>query len=542
MGGKTGSRRARRISASGQVPLGLDVPQTEVVPWRSDAVRFVDPAPDSILVGALTLRQFISVHGLEWVDATRKLLRTMDWSSYIARYKPGGREPYHPAGMVGLLMLGFITGRTSLRQLEELARTDLRAWWLTGGVMPDFTSLCRFMLRHSDDLTDATFDQLTQKILAILGAKASAVFVDGTVVQAACSRLHLLKQEAARHAAERANAEAAAHPDDKCLQGKAKLADIALATVTERDAERAYKGRPQEAQVAPTEPEAVVQPLKEGGYAPSYKPSAAATVDRIIVGKQVEASNEVAQVERMLTQAERNVGAPIATMALDAGYNCGEVLKIAEEHGVELLCPEGRTPSGDKPWTKTSPKLSKDKFTFDSEKDCYTCPQGRKLVFDYRCTPSNGKPAYVRYKSLNCRDCPLASQCLSKEAARRTLKRYQHQAAKEALREKMSKPDVRLRYKQRQASIEPVHGEQKHIQGMRRFRRRGLAKARLEYSLHCMAHNLRRYRALRGTRPAASGTDGGRRRKSRRCSPFRACQRPVAAMRTGMRGPHSAPT
>ncbi len=243
----------------------------------------------------------------------------------------------------------------------------------------------------------------------------------------------------------------------------------------------------------------------------------------------------------MLAQAERIVGAPPTTMALDAGYNCAEVLKIAEERGIELLCPESQTRTADAPSTKPSKQLGRDNFTFDSENNCYTCLQGRKLVFDYRCTPSNGKPAYVRYKSLNCRACPLASQCLSKPGTQRTIRRYQHQAAKDALRDKMSKPEARLRYKQRQASIEPVHGEQKHIQGMRRFRRRGLAKVRLEYSLHCMAHNLRRYRALRAKRPGAGGTDGPGRRKARHCSRFRARQRPVAAIRARRRASKSLP-
>jgi transposase len=547
MGGKAGSGRAQRVPAGGQLPLGLDVAEVAAADAARNAavVQFLDPSPEAIFVGATTLRQFIELRGMGWLQDMRMLLRDLDWSSYVARYKPGGREPYHPASIVGLLLLGHMTGRTSLRQMEDLACTDLRAWWLTGGVMPDYSSLCRFILRHSADLTEATFEQLTRSVLTVLGKKATAVFIDGTVVQAAASRWRLLKQEAARQASEQASAEAAAHPDDQSLERKADRAREAVQAVEQRNRERKAKGRPEEAQVAAAEPEAMVQRLKEGGCAPSYKPSAAATQDRIIVGKQVEASNEVVQVQPVVEQAERIAGAPLESMALDAGYHCAELFAVAQSKGIELLCPEGKSSSKASAWVKRSPRKTKIEFTYDPVADCYVCPEQRRLVREYSCTPGDGKPAYVRYKSQNCEKCPVSSQCKRADAETRTLRRYAHEAAREALLAKMSTPEARARYRQRQASIEPVHGEQKHIQGMRRFRRRGLHKVRLEYSLHCMAHNLRRFRALLAASRAGGGGetggggrgrgDGGNRRSGSADTPRFDGQRPQR--RRTARGP-----
>ena len=45
--------------------------------------------------------------------------------------------------------------------------------------------------------------------------------------------------------------------------------------------------------------------------------------------------------------------------------------------------------------------------------------------------------------------------------------------------------------------VEPVYGELRHLQGLNRFRRRGTSGVRLEFALHCSAHNIRRYLALR---------------------------------------------
>ena len=509
MGGKTGSGRARRLASGGQAALGFDVRTVTAVAPVPGVVVFNDPAPDRIMAGTMFLSEFVSLYDLGWVREMRAVLRAMDWSSYVARYKPGGRQPYHPAALVGLILLGFLTGRTSLRQLEEMARTDVRAWWLTGGVMPDFTSLCRFITRHAEDLTDATFEALTRKIVRILGSKADSLFMDGTVVQAAASRWQLLKQEAAKQAADEARAAADLAPDDKGLAEKAKLAETVHETVQERDRVRVAKGRKPDAQIAPHEPEAVMQQLKEGGYAPSYKPSAAANSDRIIVGKHVEASNECKQVEVMLAQAERVTEAPVLMAALDAGYNSAEVFEVMARHGVEFLCPEGKTNGGDESWVENRTLIGKDKFTYDAERDVYTCPQGRVLTLFKRCKSSERQPAYARYQSADCSDCPLAATCLRKSKPR-TIKRFAHDGQKEALRAKMSHPQTKRRYRRRQGSVEPVHGEQKNIQGMRRFRRKGLVKVRLEYSLHCMAHNLRRFRALRQKRAgAAAGTGSG---------------------------------
>jgi hypothetical protein len=44
--------------------------------------------------------------------------------------------------------------------------------------------------------------------------------------------------------------------------------------------------------------------------------------------------------------------------------------------------------------------------------------------------------------------------------------------------------------------VEPVFSHLKEVQGLRRFRRRGLAKVRLEFALHVAAYNLSRTVAL----------------------------------------------
>ena len=45
-------------------------------------------------------------------------------------------------------------------------------------------------------------------------------------------------------------------------------------------------------------------------------------------------------------------------------------------------------------------------------------------------------------------------------------------------------------YRRRKAIVEPVFGQMKHVRGFRQFLLRGLNKARAEWKLICLTHNL----------------------------------------------------
>ena len=60
----------------------------------------------------------------------------------------------------------------------------------------------------------------------------------------------------------------------------------------------------------------------------------------------------------------------------------------------------------------------------------------------------------------------------------------------------MATKEGRAKYKQRQQTIEPVFGIIKEALGFRRFSMRGQGKVALEWTLVCVAYNLRRLHRL----------------------------------------------
>ncbi len=60
----------------------------------------------------------------------------------------------------------------------------------------------------------------------------------------------------------------------------------------------------------------------------------------------------------------------------------------------------------------------------------------------------------------------------------------------------MANPESKQILSQRKSIVEPVFSALRGIQGLERFRRKGLSAVKLEFTLHAMAYNLPRAVAL----------------------------------------------
>ena len=122
------------------------------------------------------------------------------------------------------------------------------------------------------------------------------------------------------------------------------------------------------------------------------------------------------------------------------------------------------------------------------------------LAYSYAYTDSrNGAKRLVFRPSKDiCKDCELQAQCTT--TSRRTVSRHADEIYLERMRALYEDEAGRAIYKQRAASVEPVFGELRGIQGLTRFRRKGLRNVNVEFALHACAHNLRRLQIHRRRR------------------------------------------
>ena len=457
-------------------------------------VVFARPDRRFLTVGSKLVEDHLNDAKVHAPFVIKQILESMDWSAFESAYKPGGRPPYHPERMVGIVLYGHMTGCTSLRGLEEFARVNLGAIWLGGGICPDHSVIGRFVHRHEQQLTGEFFTTLVQEVLKATGSDAKAVAADGTVIQAAASRFSTVKREAAEQARQEARRAAQAAPEDPQLQKKQQHAEKVAAEMEKRAAKRTAKGKPADkTYISSTEPDAVVQPMKNKQFAPSYKPSVMANENRVVVAAEVDPSSETKVLETMLNKAaEVNNGDMPEQCLLDAGYNCNETIELALNNEIDLLCPEGQLDGpGGSPIKQSKKKYPKGAFDYQQDTDSYRCPAGQLLVPVGSYQGTDSEAAYVEYGTAACANCPLRGKCTTSPKGRR-VKRYQSDDKKDALRAVMRQALAQKRYRQRQAMVEPVFSELKGRQGLNRFRRCGLAAVRLEFFIHVAAYNLGR--------------------------------------------------
>ena len=476
--------------------FGFEIPakKQRAKPASFGPRKFINPDPSSIHIGLTPLEKHLRQVGCKDPFVVRQLLQELDWSTFEQRYAPTGRAPYAPMAMMGLILYGVMQGISSLRELERLARMDLGCMWVSGGITPDHANIGRFIVIHEESLSGDFFEGLTRSVLKRCPSRSTRLAGDGTVVESAGSYYRLLKQQAAGEQASKARQAADANPDDPALERAARQAEKADEVLQQRIEARQAQGKNTDSVcVSATDPEAMMQPLKRGrGRAPSYKSSVLANEQRIIVAMGLDPSHEVRVIGPMLDLSKRVLGEDPQSLMLDAGYFCNAIIKEALERDLDLLCPEGKQ-AGKAP--ESNHFYLKSQFQYLTDEDAYLCPNEQKLIPIGRCRGKTEESSYVRYGTKACGDCPLKAHCTRSEKGR-VIKRYASDDAKDALREVMQHPGAQKVFSKRQAMVEPVFSVLGLKQGLKRFRRRGLAGVTREFALHVLAYNLSRAVAL----------------------------------------------
>jgi hypothetical protein len=267
---------------------------------------------------------------------------------------------------------------------------------------------------------------------------------------------------------------------------------VVAAVAQERCARRQAQGkRVESVAVVPSDPDAVLQPRKDGAQRPAYKACTLMHEAGVIIGQHVHPSSETAAVAPLLAQHTAVFDALPSTLLLDAGFHNGPLLGDRSEQGLDVLCPSGQA-MGDDDWEKKGRhgRFGKRVFHYDESRDAYQCPAGQWLTYS-----DQGKDGqrrhYRRYRTPGCAACRLRAQCTQSRDGR-TIKRYAGEEYKEAMALVLQNPRARQVYRRRMEIAEPVHAELRERLGLRRFHRRGLIGVRAEFALYCIALNLKK--------------------------------------------------
>lgn len=212
---------------------------------------------------------------------------------------------------------------------------------------------------------------------------------------------------------------------------------------------------------------------------------------QIIVGQHVsDRANDQQEVEAGLASIEQNTGALPEKMSLDNGYHSGANLATLEKAGVDTYIPSGREGlSSDKASDDPQRRLQKSDFTYDKSADEFTCPHGQRLAL--KSVDKNGRRQYQGQAKVctACADYPRC--CQSQSGQGRIVTTEAREDLRQKMRVKMESVEAKTIYSKRKVIVEPVFGQIKN-KGFRGFSLRGKSKVAGEFSLVCLAHNMKK--------------------------------------------------
>ena len=417
-----------------------------------------------------------------------EVIDQLDLSRLTRQYAGCGSKAYHPATLLAILVYGYATGIFSSRRLEQATYDSVAFRFIAANHHPDHDSLATFRRRFLDELSDL-FLQILAMAKEMKMLKVGNICFDGTKIEAnasphrALSHGHIEKLEvqlkaevqellALAEQADQADIPTGVSLPEELKRREDRLAAMAAAKAKiaaraeeryqrekaeydEKVARRAAKeeatgkklgGKPPKApelgprgsdQINLTDEESRIMPVAGGGFKQAYNAQAAADAETMLIVATgvTQAPNDKEQVEPMLAtlKAQAEAIGAVECLIADAGYCSEKNIKACEAAGIEPLIAVARDEH------------------------------------------------HPNWRERHSEPSPLPDDATPMQAMSHRLKTKAGRAC----------------YALRKQTIEPVFGIIKSVMGFRRFSLRGLKKVTGEWTLVCLAWNLKRMAVLR---------------------------------------------
>lgn len=426
----------------------------------------------------------------------RKLEAALDLSFVYEETAPlyskkYGRPPIDPVVIVKYLLVGFLYGIPSERQIEQRIQTDIALRWYLGldlfDRVPDHSTISQ--LRRRKPSFRKVFRRLFEEVVGQCIEKGlvsgRVVGTDSTHVRANASRASEELVEVAEEAGvywEKLDA----YEEEGLEQLAAQIGKRRKKRTKQikRDNRRSHK------RVSRTDPEAghMKRPGKPEG--PHYLSHQAVDSDYgIIVGQTVTAGdvNDSVPYLDLMEQIHTNV-VPIQIAAADAAYDFPLAHRVLGDLGINFFVRPQKTA------VRVSVQFTRDDFCRDENRDVYLCPGGKELRLRRLARSASGLFWEYQADKRDCAACSLRGKCLresDKRGARKVSVSY-FAADRQRNLERRSSPEYRDALKLRQVWCEGSFSTQKREHNLARVLRRGLEAAEDHCLLSATALNLKR--------------------------------------------------
>jgi len=206
----------------------------------------------------------------------------------------------------------------------------------------------------------------------------------------------------------------------------------------------------------------------------------------------VEASRAIRQAEvgaakTMIERTEERFDIKPKLLAADTAYGSGPNLNwLVKDKDIAPHIPvidKSKREDG---------TFSREDFTFDKERNVYTCPAGKTLTTTGKI--HNDETIVYRASTYDCGPCPLKPKCCPKTPERK-IPRSIYEEARDVARA-LAKTEAFEQSRRDRKRVEMLFAHLKRILKLGRLRLRGPRGAQDEFTLAAIAQNLRRLAKL----------------------------------------------
>jgi transposase len=402
-------------------------------------------------------------------------------------YSDIGRPSIDPVVFFKLQLIAFFEGIRSERQLIEMVNLNLAHRWYIGydldEPVPDHSSLSKIRDRFGLVVFQLFFEEIVEMCIEVGLVWGEELYFDSTKIQANAD-INGMVDKTEYEA--RSNLEQLFTSNQGSDQSFGKLVD-------KYDGKRILGARKPsyhriaDAQISPTDPDAApMRPSGGGnavlGYRDHYVVDGGKA--RIILSALVTPASIMENTPMLdlinLVCTKWKLQPRIAVG--DAKYGTFQNIAGLEEAGIKAYVPIPDL-------GKRTQFYSSNEFTYDAEKDQYTCPQGKILpLFSRR----KSEEVFVyRAKAEVCDACPVKAECTNSRSGRYIFRSF-HQLYVERVQKYHQTEEYQKAMRKRGYWVEPLFGEAKDFHRLRRFRLRGLLKVNIEGVMVAAGQNLKR--------------------------------------------------
>lgn len=407
-----------------------------------------------------------------------------------------GNDEYNPKAMIKLLVYGYSYGIRSSRKLERATYHNVSFIWLMGGLKPDHKTISRFRKNNKKALKKI-FKQCAKLCIKLGLIEGNTLFVDGSKIRANASINSTWTKEKCERYLVKIDERIESILDECDTVDDKEQNDASLVKLNDelKDKEtlkskinqimKELKETKKE-KINSTDSDCVNITGRQGTHA-GY--NGQIVVDEqhgfIVHSDVVNKNNDRNQFAEQIEQANETLGEKCDNACADAGYANTDELKKVDDQDINVIVPSQEQISEKEP-----KPFDKEQFQYDSENDCYICPEGHQLPYSRFRKDKNCKEYKISDKSL-CLKCKHFGVCTTSSKGRR-INRLLNEEVKIKLERQYETEQSQAIFKLRKQKVELPFGHIKRNLGVNSFLLRSLDGVKAEMSILSSCFNIAR--------------------------------------------------